>query len=177
MCRVRAVLQVTAVDAEGRAATTLLTPPVMSLMKRSLPFVAAALTLTACADSPTETGPSGAQYAARLSMATGTDVASSGTNSFDSTGLPALQERVLPAIPDREFAATVGAAFETLRAQLDAGDLGGARATAAATRAYVDEYALAPREDTSLGDVGAISVGLAYTERLLGSPAGDAATP
>jgi hypothetical protein len=147
-------------------------------MKRSLPFVAAALAATACADTPTETTSRGLPQSARLSVAGLADTAGAGAAvTFDSTGLESMRVRVIPALPDRDFAGEVTSGVDALKAALDGGDLVAARATLAALRARVDEYALAPQHDTSIGDVGAIAVYLAGASRVLSGDAAPATQP
>ncbi len=150
----------------------------MSLMKRSFPLVAAALTATACVDSPTESKPRELALPARLSMAGLAGPAGAGAAvTFDSTGLASMQERVVPALADREFAAELTAGVDAFKAALDAGDLAAARATLAALRERVDAYALAPQQDTSIGDVGAVAVYLAGADRVLNGEPAPAAQP
>jgi hypothetical protein len=129
----------------------------MSFMKRSLPFVAAALTATACADSPAEpvSVPPSASAAPLRSAA-----ASAASLDFD-TDLNDIRNRVLPSFADEAAAERIAAAIGDLSAQLAAGD----RVSAAASVALI-RGELKP-EVASDADLSTVELALDAIQRAL----------
>jgi hypothetical protein len=129
----------------------------MTFMKRSLPFVAAALTAAACADSPAEPVTAAPSVAAAPLRSAAADAASL---DFE-TDLNDIRNRMLPAFAEQAAAERVAAMMGELSAQLAAGD----RAAAAATITRI-RGELTPTV-ASDADRGAIELTLDFIQRAL----------